>query len=364
MLSARVTVDYLQDLLLGSKGAFELKAFDVSILPFWVGRATSITEAVAPQGLRFLLAFPSPEAAMAADQLLFIYRQLREKGRLPVIIVADTLPPQVRAALTRERCQTVITGRQLFAPELGILLNTKFEDSLKPVESPLDKRTIELSKTARQVLVALLQKKLPQTETNLSSFAKIYSETIARAEHPEALLTVLSHLSRAVTQLEELQLVTTSRMGRERRIRFHTASELWSGLCRHTKTIVSETALVPVDLITRRDRLFLSGESALSHYSNLSAPSVPTYAANGWEFNELKHHRRFQAEAQTKPNTLKIEHWKTDPVFLCEWFDKKMVVNRIDLALSLRLERDERVRIAISEMLKKYDLAAEPLWSY
>ena len=360
MFSAKITIDYLAELILGPKHSFELTAFDPSILPLWIGRSASIAELATPEGVRFLLIFPEPP--LTAERLIFISRLIKEKKKLPVILVADQLAPQVRSALTRARCQTVITGRQLFAPELGISLNTKIEDSLKTIETtPWKEQVSELSKTARQVLVSVLLKDNFQKEPmNLSTFATIFREMVAPTDDPEVALTVLSYLSRAFTQLEELQLITTTREGRERKIRFNSPTELWVGLCRFTKKTVSETALIPQSLI-KKDRLHLySGETALSYYSNLAAPSIPVYALPSRNFNELKRHRRLNLEVREDDESVKIEHWKTDPYFL--W--QKKYVNPIDLALSLRLEKDERVRFALTEVLKKYGLAAEQLWSY
>ena len=358
MFAAKVTIDYIAEFMLGSGRSFEARHFDFSGLPLWIGRVVSIAEFATPEGARFLIVFP--ETPLTADRLIFISRFLKQKKQLPSLIVADGLASQVRAALTRARVQTVITGRQLFAPELGIILNTKLKDSLKTLETPPWKeQASEFSKTARQVLVGvLLNQKFPEEQMTLSSFGKIFQSWVTSTDDHDVVFTVLSYLSRAVTQLEEQQLITTTRAGRERRIKFMPAVDLWAGLCRFTKTTVSETALVPKTLIKKN--YLHSGETGLSFYSNLMAPSIPVYAIPSREFNDLKRHRRLHTETRDEQESVKIEHWKVDPYFLWE----KKNVNPIDLALSMRLERDERVRIALTDLLKKRGLPADPLWSY
>jgi len=90
-----------------------------------------------------------------------------------------------------------------------------------------------------------------------------------------------------------------------------------------------------------------AGESALSEYSMLNAPKVKTVALykGSIKTEELE---EIDARWEETENLLQLELWKYDPFIFADG-DK---VDRISLACSLADCEDERVEMAVEEMLE------------
>jgi hypothetical protein len=98
----------------------------------------------------------------------------------------------------------------------------------------------------------------------------------------------------------------------------------------------------------------LAGESALAELTDLSKPEVTTLALSvsaerKWRATRDKH-------VSEGPN-FEIEVWRDDPLFLAD----RKCVNPVSLALSLRKSRDPRIRLALSNLLRKHDLDPDVL---
>ena len=91
--------------------------------------------------------------------------------------------------------------------------------------------------------------------------------------------------------------------------------------------------------------MLISGESALAEYSMLNPPKVECYGAFGAS--------DYEAISSSRLNDSKrecaVEIWHYDPRKLADG----QCVDRLSLALSLRESADERVEMAVEEMLDK-----------
>lgn len=91
--------------------------------------------------------------------------------------------------------------------------------------------------------------------------------------------------------------------------------------------------------------LVLAGESALSMYSMINEPDIPTFAV----FNRAKNYL-IQAATQNKNNgkEMLIQKWAYDP-----WiFSRKGIVDPLSVYLELRDLNDERIEEALEALLK------------
>ena len=92
-----------------------------------------------------------------------------------------------------------------------------------------------------------------------------------------------------------------------------------------------------------REKLLMSGYSALSEYSMMNPPEVESFAVDSvavWDSVASK--KLYDPNEQCA-----VELWRYDPKRLAEGGG----VDRLSLALALRDERDERTEEAIEEML-------------
>ncbi len=92
-----------------------------------------------------------------------------------------------------------------------------------------------------------------------------------------------------------------------------------------------------------KEKLLVSGYSALSEYSMLNPPAVECYAAKSittWEKNA-------SGRLQNSEDQCAVELWRYDPGKL----GNGEKVDRLSLALALKEDTDERIEEAVEEML-------------
>lgn len=109
----------------------------------------------------------------------------------------------------------------------------------------------------------------------------------------------------------------------------------------HLPNPVKRTIYVPKTEI--KEKLLMSGYSALSEYSMLNPPAVGCYAVESvskWEKNA-------SGKLQNSDDQCAVELWRYDPQKLA----CGEIVDRLSLALALREDKDERIEEAIEEML-------------
>ena len=96
-----------------------------------------------------------------------------------------------------------------------------------------------------------------------------------------------------------------------------------------------------------KDKQF-AGLSALSQYSMIAPPIVPTYAIDALTW------KKFSSKGQIIPYsegaTAELEVWRYDP----KLFQQNQTVDPFSLYLSLKDVTDERVEYALTEMLEQF----------
>lgn len=243
-----------------------------------------------------------------------------------VCLVAEQLPPYLRTRLVELGQPFVVPGRQLFWPALGSV-----ETVQRPQRTP-PQAVDALGPVAQQLLLALLLGRL---------LAPI---TIAVAA--EQLGCSAASVSQAVKALEGSALVQSQTQGRERVFSLLDApAVVWERARPLLQTPVRQRLRVQQALLLPQALAWCAGETALAQYTSLAAPAEPVFALASRQW------RTFGAGAASIPvpdvGTCVVELWRYPP----EGSAAQGVVDPLSLYLSLQGNQDERVQLALDELL-------------
>jgi DNA-binding MarR family transcriptional regulator len=240
-------------------------------------------------------------------------------------LIAQDLPGYVRHRLVDRKIPFVVPGRQLYWPELGLVVQAR---KSKTVSLP----TETFSPGTQTVLIYALCREDQGPVT-----PKMLSEELG--------YTAMT-MSRALDEIENNELGQVVRFGRERLLVFLKEKDvLWQAALRYLRNPVRETVRVKENQLPLDLRL-KAGETALATMSMLVPPKEPIYAMGREAWKTLG------GEVKLIPvedeDTCRIQLWRYDPALFA--FDGR--VDRFSLFLSLRDEEDERVQTALEEMME------------
>lgn len=297
----------------------------------WTGRAlpSYLRQRYEPHLVRvdgrvWVVAFLRGDEAPPPPQLMKQLAQMETKVSPPpagTCLVAEHLPPYLR------RRPFVIPKRQLFWPALGSAETAQRPQRLQP-------RTVDtLSPVAQQVLIALLLGRLPPPVT-IGDAGSTLGYTAAS-------------ISQAVKSLEGSGLVHSTAEGRERTFELRdeplTSWQRARPLLRSPvrRRLRMREAELPLRLVLR------AGESALAAMSDLAAPAEAVFAVSS---------RAWPKDApwnvsipSPDAGTCVIELWRYPP----DGTATDGTVDPLSLYLSLQGIKDERVQLALEQMMER-----------
>lgn len=249
----------------------------------------------------------------------------RDLGVALVILLLDHAPAALRRQMVERRIGFLSPGNQLYVPEALVDLRERVG---RPTPEPGE----QLTPTAQLVLLAALQGEVREDD-NLTAIA-------------ERLHVAIMSVSRALDELEALQIAKARQVGRQRRLHLLLhGRELWESIKPKLHSPVRKVRSIQtklVDAVAPR-----AGESALAHYTMLAAPRLErrAIAATQWKALAPELDDGVVYDPQTE-----LETWAYDPAALA----KDGVVDRLSLYLSVRNEPDERVAQAAEQLLEPF----------
>jgi hypothetical protein len=289
-----------------------------------------------------------PEQGVAFEHLLRIYRQLTEKFKAPVLIVADTISPKHRPLLVKFNIAFIYKNESIYAPELGL----KFDRLKRFQENPkirVDEKSDALSPFALKLLAGLLTNQVPREFTLKMLHKKIQDAGFDISN---------TKLSIALNELVGHDLLLAGGAGPTRHFANAAAEKTWKKILMMPLSPFfreAETNYVPKN----RENFCFAGETALANYSNLATGSKTVIAMSVKEFRQIydgKHAvRSDEASFGGVYTASMIEIWKEPP----HLFAIRGNMNPVEVFFSLRNHHDERVQLALDEMLLPYGLRKE-----
>ena len=152
-------------------------------------------------------------------------------------------------------------------------------------------------------------------------------------------------IQRAINQLTSANLCQFEEQGRKKILRFENVQSLWEKASKILISPLSRTltlAEFPKGIDT-----FVSGASALAQLTLLADEVIPVYATSHRNYSQISQMNQVPIENAK----CRLEIWDRDPALNAE----EGVVDPISLYLNLQ-HGDERVRIALAEVLQKFGL--------
>jgi DNA-binding transcriptional ArsR family regulator len=255
-----------------------------------------------------------------------LWREADKRSPMPVVYLAGAVTGFNRKRLLEQRTPFLAPKSQLFLPGLFVDLRDNFRAPRGQVEVE------RISPAAQKVVLAGL----------LGIEVEGVSASVLARRMKYSAMT----LSRAMDDLRAAGLAEIEEAGKERQIAFvsHKA-QLW----RDALPLLRN----PVRKRRRLRRLhdhgpgLVAGESALAHFTMLSEPRMPAVAlaASTW----LRFEEDFGEPVDPwDENGVIVETWSYDP----ELLGAHGYVDRFSLYLSLRDNGDERVTLALDELLE------------
>lgn len=250
-------------------------------------------------------------------------KQVRHKWEGEVIYVKQTLSSYNRTRLIEHKISFVVPGNQMYLPLLGIDLREHFRKA----------------RSARRKFSPSTQAVILNT---LLGEERVFTPSCLARKLGYTVMT----LTRALDELESAGIGEVFMDGRERKLHFSESNkDLWE-----------KARVLMRSPVKKRHYLRYSGEewpgvssglTALAHYSLLSPPDNPVYALGMAEWKTLKQRNEILEMPMPEPNSFEVEIWNYSP----HLFATDNIIDRFSLYLSLQDLKDERVHMALDEMM-------------
>lgn len=261
-------------------------------------------------------------AALVKHQVHF---PVEENG---FVLIARRLENFTRKRLIEMKVPFIVPRVQLYWPTLGLEVRKRNQESVSV-------KGIDTMAPAEQaVVMGIMNGLLPPT--------------FQPKELEKKLGYNLMSMTRAVKLLEAAGFGKSIKKGVNRLFTPIEKHDLWKQALPHFKNPVRDTVRLE-DHDMRDEVKILAGESVLARISMLGAPRTPTYAVgrDQWRRLQSKAIPRLTTE---EPGTCAVQVWRYDPAL----FAKDGAVDVFSLYLSLKDSHDERIVMALEEVMKEY----------
>jgi DNA-binding MarR family transcriptional regulator len=252
---------------------------------------------------------------------------LHQKTGLRCLFILETVGGYERKRLIASKIAFLAPGQQLYLPDLGLDLREQFRAPRRD--------NLKISPAAQVVVLACLLRRMdPESKFTGAGLAERFGYTKMT-------------MTRALDKLRQLELVECEGERRFARHRFLiTGRELWEKARPVLRSPVKKRVYVD-ERFPGCD--FKAGESALSELTMLGFWQRDTWAITSEEWKKIQTEPGLHMIPDVSKDMAhaEFEIWHYDPRLLAE----KPVVDRLSLALSLESINDDRVQIAIDELL-------------
>jgi len=319
---------------------FFLTEESLSEFPMWLRAAAAAYTLKIIGNERMEMTLIRPKERLSFDQLMNVYRQVSNKTGPNTLLIADDLNPKHRPLLVKFGIPFVFRSESIFAPNLALVF--KRLQSLNR-QAPRTRVINEnLHPLALKLLAGFLLGKLPEAISLQLLIDKLSKNSFAPSR---------ATLSDVMNALAETDFVKISGAGPQKRFHFPKRQETWAALKTAKLAPFMKVIRGEYDL-PKKSYYVLSGESALSEYSELASPKIPTIAISSKKQSQLS---LSKSPHEMPSSGLFVQIWKTDP----KLFSIDGRLNPIELYFSMREHPDERVQSALQMMLSEIDLKME-----
>jgi hypothetical protein len=261
--------------------------------------------------------------------------QLRKKYSGNFIYVRDRITSYNRKRLIDHKIPFIVPGNQLYLPPLGIDLREHFKAMHKEVE--------KLSPAAQACILYILQDRHSPRSMGTTRWPALVAEKLGYSK-----MTI----SRVFKELDALDLATyydnrvKGLTENGNMLNIGSGKVLWKAALEYFRTPVKRRVYA---LVTKEVGI-KAGLTALAEHSMLAEPSNKVVAMNSSQWKEFVSNGSLKEINFLEQNAIEVELWSYDP----KLFTDDGTVDRLSLYLSLCGTEDERIGMALDEMMEKY----------
>jgi len=306
----------------------------VEVLPLYIKEGYD-WELMKLENHLFIIFSPKEEEQFSTIQIEKHREIIFDKLDLPTILCLDHLAAYNRKRLIEKKIAFVVPNKQLYIPEFLLdIRETGFQRK---------KETKQLTPTAQLVLLLFI----------LDKYNRKQLESLAFNELAKVVSVKPMEITRAMTNLQELDLITI-KGEKDKYISFSMERhELWSFAVNENILINPVIKKVYVDDLPN-EAVLKSNTSALPEYTDMNPSKQKFYALEKNKYYQLKRENELST-----PNPLEgrfcLEIWKYNPYLLSEVVEhEESIVDPLSLYLSLNDEHDERIEMALDQIIEKY----------
>ena len=255
-----------------------------------------------------------------------------------IILVIENLPSYNRKRLIEKGINFIVPGKQLFLPELLIDLKESFTN-------PRAKQKREkLLPSAQFLLIYHIIHRNKDWKLEEHSFKEIAQQL----DYTPMAIT------NAIDNLKYYDIVDVHGE-KEKYIKFRLErGELWRTVEEQNLLVNPVLKTVFVDEMPKDVFMLQTNASALPEYTDLNPSKQQYYAIEKNAFYELE-----KQNVLINPNEYEghcaLEVWKYDPLTLVDELPNDLpVVDPLSLYLSLKDSQDERIEMALEQIIEKY----------
>lgn len=310
---------------------------DVDKLPLYILELFSLQKTVIFDKDIILAELKNPDV-FSVRQTEKHLQQITNILNMKVVIVLDSLPAYNRKRLIDKRINFIVPDKQLYMPSL--LIDLRETNNRPNIKSKND----TLLPSAQLLLIYHIIHRELEWKLEEQPFKEIARKL---GYTPMAITNAIDNLNR-----HELLDV---RGGKEKYIHFkYNRFQLWQISVEQQLLVNPVFRTVFVDGMPNHLTFLKSNFSALTEYSDLSPSRQDYFAVDKNIFYGLKKANVFLNENNYEGNSA-LELWKYDPtVLVADLPNSKMVVDPLSLYLSMRESKDERIEMALDQILDKY----------
>ncbi len=252
---------------------------------------------------------------------------LKDYFEYDVVYAADEMTSYDRKRLLEQRVAFVVPQRQLYIPVLGI--------AFKEIFGTRQEKKAVLGTCAQLIVLSFLHHKLP-FPMRLSDVTKLFGYSKMSA-------------CRAFDELEAFGLAASTLAQRERALKFMKhGRKLWTAALPFLASPVKkeiELTSFPPELEKCR-----AGLTALTESTMLAAPRQRVAAITLSTWNNFCKTSGGNTYVVSHGGEVKLQLWRYSPSL----FGENDSTDKLSLFLSLRSDHDERVKMALEDMLKEF----------
>ena len=271
-----------------------------------------------------LVIVPKEEEEQTPGTICKHIAQLQKHWGHEIIYASRKMSPYNRKRLIEHKVSFVVPGNQMYLPHLGVDLR----DHFKAIRNTLPKWSPSTQVVFLYIMNNFEQELTPKKLANRLGYTHM-------------------SMSRAFNELESAELVQIIRKGRQRVLRLDQDRKLlWEKAIEFLRTPVKKR--IWVRSFSNELLGVEAGLTALSRYSMLSEPANPVFAVKNKYWIKYREDSSIMEVPMREPDSCQLEIWIYPPTL----FAQNNVVDRFSLYLSLKDTEEERVELALEEMME------------